>query len=193
MELQTKNSVAKRRHIWEDNRGEIPGIAKLAIVALVIYIIATIAIPKFKESQIQKDKDNMAKLTAVLQESFANPAVSNFVPHGKGGMVSEYSMKDVMYYGGGGSSNALYDHIVEGVGKDFPDLLVTTKEDVKVVFVGYKNYYEIFLYAKDSSMPSNMLAHFYSPTTRGQVDPEGCKYKFYDAEDAEEAAQTTAP
>lgn len=175
----------RKMRIRDDNFGGMPGILKIAIVAVVVYIVATIAIPKWKDSQVQKDKDNIAKLTTVLQGAYADEKVRGFVPHGKGGIESEYSMKDVMYFGGGnaGDNNALNDFIVEGVGKDFPELLITTKKDIKIKIIGNKNYLEFFLYADDSSKEENMLAHFYSPVKTGDVDPEGMKYQFYDAKD----------
>lgn len=172
-----------RKKFRDDHLGGMPGIVKIAIVAVIIYVIVAVAVPKFKQSQIDKDVANMQKLTTVLQGTFGNADVMNVVPHVKGGMEAEYSMKDIMYYGGGGSSNAFYDFVVEGVGDDFPDTLVTTKKDVKIKIIGNKNYLEIFLYAESSEKEENMLAHFYSPTTRGEVDPEGLKYKFYDAKD----------
>lgn len=167
----------------DDHLGGMPGIVKIAIVAIIIYVIAAVAVPKFKQSRVDKDVANMQKLTTVLQGMFGNAEVMDMVPHMKGGVESEYSLKDICYYGGGGSSNAFYDFVVEGVGDDFPDTLVSTKRDVRIKIIGNKNYLEIFLYADSSDKEENMLAHFYSPATSGSVDPEGLKYKFYDAED----------
>lgn len=173
--------IKRKKKFKEDNFGGMPGIAKLAIVVVIIYVAAMIAVPKFKQSREDKDIANIQKLTEVLQNVFSDAEAMDVIPHNRGGSESEYSLKDICYYGGGGSSNGFYDYVKEGVGDDFPDSLLTTAEDVKIKIIGNKNYLEIFLYAGDSSVEDNMLAHFYSPTTRGDVDPEGLKYKFYDA------------
>lgn len=173
--------IKKKKKFKEDNFGGMPGIAKLAIVVVIICAVAMVAVPKFKKSREDKDIANIQKLTEVLQNVFSNADAMEEIPRGKGGYESEYSLKDICYYGGGGNSNAFYDYVKAEVGDDFPDSLLTTAEDVKIKIIGNKNYLEIFLYAGDSSVEDNMLAHFYSPTTRGDVDPEGLKYKFYDA------------
>lgn len=185
-----------------DKRGEVPGIIKLAIVVAIIYFGFAIGVPKFKEYRADKDKANIAKMTEVLQESFSDANIQGFVPHGKGGAESTYSFKDLMYRGSGGNGDALSSFVKTNLGSDFPDELITTKEDITIRIVGNKNFFEFYLYAGYSEnndelvnsimVEDRQLAHFYSPSSRGVADPDGCNYKFYDAEkEGEESADVT--
>ena len=156
------------RNFKKDNRGAGKLIIFVVVIAVILFGVFGVAIPKTKENFIKKDKDNVTEICKAFDAILADKSLKGEIKTGKEGVVTTLTLADVYYRADGTKDTPLYLAIRKQLGDTFDQRLNSTKKDYTIVITGFPWIFEYAVYAGEAEEGNQLYPKM--------------NYEFYDTE-----------